>query len=290
MELNSTETKFGAGRSGAMNDASKQTPLKKEEQRDAEKRSGPESLVLCQAVVLKGEHELGRPTASLFWSGLAAGIAISNSLVAEGALRQYLPDAPWRDLVSSFGYSVGFLIVILGRLQLFTEHTVVAVMPTVASPSLQNVRKLARLWGIVFLTNQLGAFIAALCCLVFDLTSPQLTAAMLDVGRPMLERGFIDTMMQAIPAGFLMAAIAWMMVAAKTNHFWLVLILTYVIAIGGFAHVIASAVDAYLLALVGDAPPLWPIYGFVVPALIGNVVGGTGLFALFTFAQIKEQI
>lgn len=271
-------------------EASRQTKLKPKDERDAEKRSGPESLVLYQAVVLKGEHELGRPALSLFWSGLAAGIAVSNSLVAEGALHQHMPDVPWRELITGFGYSVGFLIVILGRLQLFTEHTVVAVMPVIASPSANNVAKLVRLWTIVFLTNQLGAFIAAFCCLWLGLTSHGLAAAMVDVARPMLDRGFIDTAMQAVPAGFIIAAIAWLIIATRTGHFWLVTLLTYVIAVGGFAHVIASAAGAYMLALTGNAPPLWPITGFVIPALIGNVVGGTGLFALLTFAQIREEI
>ncbi len=273
-----------------MDKASKQTNLKRDEKRDAEERSGPESLVLYQAVVLRGEHELGRPLTSLFWSGLAAGAAISNSLVAEGALHQHLPDAPWTKLITAFGYSVGFLIVILGRLQLFTEHTVVAVMPAIASPSVSNLRKLARLWGIVFLANQIGTFIAAFSFAVFGITSPELTRSMVEVSLPLLDRGFAATVLQGIPAGFIMATIAWLIVAAKTNHFWLVLLLTYVIGIGGFAHVIASAVDAYLLMLTGNAPVLWPLYGFVVPAVVGNVIGGTGLFALFTFAQIKEEI
>ncbi len=273
-----------------MDKASKQTNLKREEKKDAQERSGPESLVLYQAMVLRGEHELGRPMTSLFWSGLAAGIAISNSLVAEAALHRLIPEAPWRALITSFGYSVGFLIVILGRLQLFTEHTVVAVMPAIASPSIKNLHALARLWGIVFIANQIGAFAAALSFAAFGIGSPELIASMVEVSTKLLDRGFASTLLQAIPAGFLMATIAWLMVAAKTNHFWLVLILTYVIAVGGFAHVIASAVDAYLLVLTGNAPLLWPLYGFVLPALIGNVVGGTGLFALFTFAQIKEEI
>lgn len=270
--------------------ASTQTNLKTKEKKDAEERSGPESLVLYQAMVLRGEHELGRPATSLFWSGLAAGIAISNSLVAEAALNRVIPDVPWRELITGFGYSVGFLIVILGRLQLFTEHTVVAVMPAIASPSMSNLHRLARLWGVVFVANQLGAFIAALSFAAFGIGSPELVASMVEVSRHLLDRGFAATMLQAIPAGFIMATIAWLIVAAKTNHFWLVTLLTYVIAIGGFAHVIASAVDAYLLVLTGNAPPLWPLYGFVLPALIGNIIGGTGLFALFTFAQIKEEI
>lgn len=273
-----------------MTDASKQTPLKASEQTEAKKRSGPETLVLYQAMVLKGEHELKRPAKSLFWSGLAAGIAISSSLIAEGALFQHLPDAPWRDLVTGFGYSVGFVIVILGRLQLFTEHTVVSVVPVVASPGLSNLDRLARLWGIVFLTNELGAFIASVGFAKLGLTSPDLLNAMVDVSRPMLEKDFLSTLLQGIPAGFIIAAVAWMMVAAKTNHFWLIVLLTWVISVGGFAHVVASAAGAYLLALTGNAPPTWPISGFVIPALIGNIIGGSGLFAMLTFAQIKEEI
>jgi formate/nitrite transporter FocA (FNT family) len=270
--------------------ASDQTPLKASEQTEAKKRSGPETLVLYQAIVLKGEHELKRPAKSLFWSGLAAGIAISSSLIAEAALYQHLPDSPWRHLLTAFGYSVGFVIVILGRLQLFTEHTVVSVVPVVASPGWGNLDKLARLWGIVFLTNEFGVFLASLSFAKFGLASPDLLQAMVDVSRPMLEKDFLSTLLQGIPAGFIIAAVAWMMVAAKTNHFWLIVLRTWVISAGGFTHVVASASGAYLLALTGNAPAWWPIYGFVVPALIGNIIGGSGLFAMLTFAQIKEEI
>ena len=273
-----------------MNRASDQPQLKPEAHKEAEKRSGPESLVLYQAVVLKGEHELRRPVASLLWSGLAAGLAISTSLLAEGALYQHLPDAPWRELVTGWGYSVGFLIVILGRLQLFTEHTVVAVMPVLGAPSLGNFEKLAKLWIAVFLANQVGAFVAALSFAWFGLTGPELTAAMVEVSRPAMDRGFVDTILQGIPAGFIIATIAWLVIASKTEHFWIIAALTYVIAIGKFAHVIASAAGAYLLVLTGNASFGWAVGGFVLPALIGNIIGGTGLFAVLNFAQIKEEI
>ena len=270
--------------------ASAQTDLKPRDEREAEQRSGPESIVLHQAMVLKGEHELNRPATSLLWSGLAAGIAISISLIAEGALYQHLPDAPWRGLVTGWGYAVGFLIVIMGRLQLFTEHTVVAVTPALAAPSAGNFEKLARLWLIVFLANQLGAFVSALAFARLGLTGPDLTAAMIEISRSGSDRDFVQMLMQAIPAGFIIAAIAWLIIAAKSGHFWIIALLAYVIAIGKFPHVVAGASGAYLLALTGNAPPLWPITGFVLPTLIGNIIGGTGLFAMLNYAQIKEEI
>ncbi len=270
--------------------ASDDAQLKAEEHKEAEKRSGPESLVLHQAMVLKGEHELDRPAVSLLWSGMAAGIAISISVIAEGALHQRLPDAPWRELVTGWGYAVGFILVIMGRLQLFTEHTVVAVTPTLAAPSLGNLGKLARLWIIVFLANQAGAFTAALAVAHFGITSADLTAAMVEVSRPALERSFAQTLFQAVPAGFIIAMIAWLIIAAKSGHFWVIALLAYIIAIGKFAHVVASACGAYLLAFTGNASFGWALGGFVLPALIGNVIGGTGLFAMLNYAQIKEEI
>ena len=273
-----------------MADTSAKSSKQEEEQKEVVKRSGPESVVLHEALVLKGEHELGRPAASLFWSGLAAGIAISISIVAEGALHHRLPDSPWRELVTGWGYAVGFVIVIMGRLQLFTEHTVVAVTPALAEPSFGNFERLARLWTIVFLANQLGALLAALAFAKLGLTAPDLTAAMVEVSKVGSDRSFAEMLLQSIPAGFLIAAIAWLIIASKTGHFWIIAFLAYIIAIGQFPHVVASACGAYLLALTGNAPPLWPITGFVVPALIGNVIGGTGLFALLNYAQIKEEV
>jgi formate/nitrite transporter FocA (FNT family) len=270
--------------------ADDKSPEKAVEQEEIAKRSGPESVILHEAMVLKGEHELDRPAASLFWSGLAAGIAISISIIAEGALHQRLPDASWRELVTGWGYAVGFVIVIMGRLQLFTEHTVVAVTPALANPSLTNLQKLARLWVIVFVANQLGAFIAAMSFAWFGLTGPELTAAMVEISRPAMERSFVETLLQAIPAGFIIATIAWLIIAARSGHFWVIALLAYMIAIGKFAHVVASAAGAYLLAFTGNASFGWALGGFVLPALVGNVIGGTGLFALLNYAQIKEEV
>ena len=93
------------------------------ERQDVEELSAPRSPVIYEVVRQQGEDELCRPDSSLFWSGIAAGITIMASVIVQAALRHKLPDAPWREAVSNIGYSVGFLMVILGRMQLFTEQT-----------------------------------------------------------------------------------------------------------------------------------------------------------------------
>jgi hypothetical protein len=110
-----------------------------------------------------GDEELGRPVSSLFWSAVAAGIAIMASLSVSGALHLSIPDALWRDAVVSLGYPVGFVIVVLGRMQSFTEQTVVAIVPLAREKTVRNLARVARVWTLVLAGNLVGtATVAAL--------------------------------------------------------------------------------------------------------------------------------
>ena len=91
---------------------------------DIEERSSPRTPVIYEIVRRLGEEEMVRPIVSLWWSGLAAGLSISFSLLAQAILQSRLPDVSWRPLVADLGYSVGFVMVVLSRQQLFTESTV----------------------------------------------------------------------------------------------------------------------------------------------------------------------
>src|ERR1051326_6196389 len=99
------------------------------EKEEAAQRTSVKANVLHEAIRLDGDTELDRSASALATSGFAAGLSMGFSLIAEGLLRRYLPDTPWRPLVAKFGYSFGFLIVILARQQLFTENTLTAVIP-----------------------------------------------------------------------------------------------------------------------------------------------------------------
>lgn len=261
-----------------------------EEQREAEERSAPPARVVHAAVSEQGEDELGRPASSLFWSAFAAGIAIMASLSASGALHHYLPEAVWREAVTSLGYPIGFLIVILGRLQLFTEHTTVAVLPFARKPGLASARRVARLWAVVFVGNMVGAAAVAALAVFGAVQSPEILRGMVDVSARLLERTPAETLLQAIPAGFLVASIAWIRSATEGSGFWIVFAITYAIALCGFAHVVAGAAEAFVLLWHGAAGPGWVLGSFVLPALLGNLIGGTGLFALLAHAQVKDEI
>ena len=265
-------------------------PLDEAEQREIEERSPPTAKVVHAAVSLQGEDELDRPASSLFWSGVAAGFGIMASVWAQAALHQHLPPAPWRDAVAAFGYSLGFLIVVLGRMQLFTEHTMVAILPLARAPNRRNFRRVARLWSAVLFGNIVGVAAISALAIYGHIQSMELTGAMLDVSSRLLARSPGELLLQGIPAGFLIASVAWIRSAADDSSFWIVLSLTYPIALAGFTHVIAGGAEAFLLLWSGAAGTGWVFAGFLLPALAGNIIGGTGLFALLAHAQVREEI
>src|SRR5665213_2040755 len=100
-----------------------------QEQTEAEHRSSPSGAIVYSAILKEACDELERPSSALFWSGLAAGFSMGGSLIAEGLLANCLPDTPWRPLISKLGYSLGFLMAVLGRQQLFTENTLTPMLP-----------------------------------------------------------------------------------------------------------------------------------------------------------------
>ncbi|MGK2954006.1 MAG: formate/nitrite transporter family protein [Thiobacillus sp.] len=73
-----------------------------------------------------------------------------------------MPEATWQPAVTNWGYSVEFLMVIIGRLQLLTESTVAPILPLLASPSLAGQGQTARLLLVVPSANLVGTFLAAL--------------------------------------------------------------------------------------------------------------------------------
>lgn len=255
----------------------------------AERKAGS-AKVVHEVIRLQGDEELDRPLMSLLFSAFAAGLAISVSILAQAFLKLRLPDAPWAELVSGLGYSVGFVIVILGNLQLFTENTVTAVLPLATHPTIRNLIRLLRLWIAVFLANMAGTLLVAVLAAYRVIVSPEQLETMLALSQHALAHDAWTTFLLGMPAGFLVAAIAWILPNARGGEFWVVVTITYVIAIGGFSHVIAGSGEAWLCWLAGKATFGDAVMGFIMPALLGNVAGGTGLFAVLAHGQVRGEI
>lgn len=264
--------------------------ITKKEIEDVEELSTPRTPVIYEIVRRLGEEEMARPLVSLWWSGTAAGLSISFSLLAQALLEISLPDAPWQRLVSSFGYSVGFLMAVLSRQQLFTESTITAVLPLAANFTFTNLARMGRMWAIVLVANLAGTLVAAMFCAWTPALAPLVLHKMIEISGQLLDFSWVDMFFRSITPGFLIAAMVWLMPGAERTQFHAITLMTYLIALGGFTHIVAGSVEAFLLVIEGRADVSWMIFDFIVPTLLGNIIGGTALFAVIAYAQVMKEI
>jgi len=237
----------------------------------------------------EGDEELERPAKSLWWSGIAAGIGISTSVLAEGILAAELEGFAYRELIQNLGYTVGFVLVILARLQLFTENTITPVLPVLTQRGHGNFGRMMRLWAIVFAANMIGTFIAALSFTLGTIT-PDHLAGMMSVSHHYADAAGWDALTRGIPAGFIVAVLVWMLPSSKGFELFVIMLFTFLIAAGDFTHVVAGAVEVFLLILQGELGIAAGLGTLILPTLIGNIIGGTVIFALLAYAQVQEEI
>jgi formate/nitrite transporter FocA (FNT family) len=264
--------------------------ISEKEVQDVEEMSAPRTPVIYEVVRRLGEDEMARPATSLWWSGVAAGLSISFSLLAQSVLIAHLPDAEWRPLVSSLGYCVGFLMAVLGNQQLFTESTITVVLPVLKDLTPKTVWRMARLWMIVLAANFCGTLFAAIFCTFTPALPADLLQGMQDISRDLLELSWTEMLFHGVSSGFLIAAMVWMIPTAESAKFAVITLMTYLIAIGGFTHIVAGSMEANMLVLAGDWEWWRMLAQFFVPVLVGNMIGGTALFAVISYAQVMKEI
>ncbi len=260
--------------------------LTERERQEAEERTAVGAHVVHEAIRKEGEDELKRPASALAWSGLAAGLSMGFSLVAEGLLRSRIPDAPWRPLIAKFGYSIGFLMVILGRQQLFTENTLTAVLPVLHHCDRRNLGKMLRLWTVVLASNLTGAAAFAWVAANTPIFQPELRHAFLAIGQEDLDITFGNAILRGIFAGWLLAMLVWLLPFAETARVWVIVIMTWLVGVGGFTHIVAGSLEVLFVAASGVVSWQACVTGYMLPTVIGNIIGGVSLVAALNHAQV----
>ncbi len=255
-----------------------------EEEKQVEERSSPGGHIVYKAVQKEGQDELERTNSALAWSGLAAGLSMGFSLMSEGLLRSHLPDEPWRLLIAKFGYSIGFLIVILARQQLFTENTLTVILPLLRKRDLRTFGNVVRLWTIVLTANLVGAFLVAWVMGHTNALEPGVRQAMKEIGLASMQHDFLTLMIRGIFAGWLIALMVWLLPFAETARVGVIIIITYIVGIGEFSHIIAGSVDAFYLVVTG-VKTFAEYFAYMLPILIGNIIGGSSIVAAIAHAE-----
>ena len=258
----------------------------REQEEKAEEQSAPHGDVIYRAIRQDGDDTLLRTSRELAWSGLAAGLSMGLSLMTEGLLRMHLPDAAWTPLVTKIGYTVGFLVVVLGRQELFTEQTLNAILPLLSRDRRHGVlTNMVRVWAVILVSNLVGTAGFAAFMAWSGAFPPEAHQAFSHIGHAAMAHGFGTTLARAVYAGFIIATMIWLLPAADSARFWVIFVLAWLVGVAGLAHVIAGAVECLYVVFRGERPLMDFVAGFLVPAFIGNSVGGVALVAALAHAQ-----
>jgi len=272
-------------------DAGSRSPhLDDGEQEQAAQHASPRALVIHEVVREEGEAAMERTAGALLMSALAAGLSMGFSFLAQAVIQSSLPHTPWRPLVASFGYTIGFVIVILGKQQLFTESTLSAVLPVLTRRDLITVLKTARLWGLVLFANIAGTLIFAAMLQIQGVFSNDVVLALGELAKQPFSGGFAVTTLRAVYAGWLIALMVWLLPSARSARLVTILLITYVIAMSKLSHIIAGSVEASYAVMVGAASVRNYLFGFFVPTLLGNMLGGISLVAIINHGSIAAEI
>jgi len=258
----------------------------KHEEKLVQERVAIGAPVVYETIRREGEDELRRPAAALAWSGLAAGLSMGISFVTEALLAAHLPHQVWTPLVSRAGYSIGFLIVVLGRQQLFTENTLTVILPLMLQKDGRTFGRVLKLWAVVLSANLLGTFLFAACLAKIALFDTPVHEALMEIGAAHIGSSFGIVFVRAIFAGWLIALMVWLLPGAESARVSIIIILTYVIGLGSFNHIVAGSTTVFYMVVAHGVGILAYFRQFFLPTLLGNIVGGVALVAALAHAQV----
>jgi formate/nitrite transporter FocA (FNT family) len=259
---------------------------------EPEKGTRLSAVEIHDNILAGATEDAKRPASSLFWSALASGAVIGFSFLAAAYLSTLADSEPHKKALAAAGYPLGFIFVVIGRLELFTENTLEPVLPLLHERTMRRVRDLLRLWAILLVGNMIGALIFGWLIARTPMVDPSVHEGLRAVAEAGTRGGFGFVFYKAIYAGWLIAGLSWLLGATTARGAQIVLIwlATATISAFEFRHSVAGAVEAFYRVFAGAATWGEMVGGFIVPAVLGNVVGGVVLVALLNYAQVKSEI
>lgn len=250
---------------------------------DSTRRSAPQIL---EQVSKNGREELARSTHALAFSGVAGGLTMGLTGLSVAIARATLGDSPNTELVSHLFYPMGFIAVIIGRAQLFTENTLYPVILVLEEH--RHLLNMLRLWGVVFASNVVGAFCFAMLAVRAPSLRPEYVQELVKLGTGALASSTDHIFWSGVIGGWLIALVAWMVSASHWTIGQIVIIwmVTYVVGLGHFAHCIATSGEI-LSAVVAGQVAVAQYAHWIVFATLGNIAGGVTIVSILNYGQVK---
>ncbi len=246
----------------------------------------PTADQIYEQVSRNARHELDRAPLGLAISGLAGGITMGLTALSTSIVVAELGPGAVARFVAHFFYPIGFIAVILGRAQLFTENTLYPVALMLAER--RHGWKTLRLWVIVLCSNVIGAFLFALLAVRTGALQPEFVSAMSQMGADAANMTPSHIFWSAVIGGWIIALVAWLVSGSHsiTGSVMLIWLLTFVVGIGGFAHCIATSGEI-LASILHHQLAASRYLSWLLLATLGNIVGGVLLVTFLEYGQVK---
>jgi formate/nitrite transporter FocA (FNT family) len=248
----------------------------------------PTAIQIYAQVAKNARQELRRPARSLAISGLAGGITMGLTGLATAIARAELGTSGFAHFITTLLYPIGFIAVILGRAQLFTENTLYPVALVLSER--RHYLATLRLWIIVLVCNCLGTLAFAALAVRTDALQPRYVDNLSALGLEIANHSLSAIFWSAIIGGWIIALVAWLVSASHSisGSMLLIWLLAFVVGLGHFAHCVASSGEV-LSAVLHHQLPAVMYFRWLWPAVLGNIIGGVGLVTLLEYGQTAEE-
>jgi formate/nitrite transporter FocA (FNT family) len=252
-------------------------------QRDLDR---PTANEIYEQVSRNARRELRRPKRALALSGIVGGLTMGLTGLSVSVISALLGPSPWAQFVALLFYPVGFMAVILGRGQLFTENTLYPVALILVER--RHVWETVRLWAIVFPANVAGAFLFALLAARTKALQPDILHALAQAGVAATTPGMRQIFWSGVVGGWIIAMVAWLVSGSHsiTGSVAIIWVLTFIVGLGHFAHCIATSGEI-LAAVLSHGVTVGAYFRWLLLATSGNIVGGVVLVTLLEYGQVK---
>jgi len=255
-------------------------------QRDLDR---PTADQIYEQVSRNGRRELRRTALGLAISGIVGGLTMGLTGLSVSVVAALLGTAtPASRFVAMVFYPMGFMAVILGRGQLFTENTLYPVALILAER--RHFWATARLWALVFPSNVAGALLFAILAARTKALQPETLHVMARLGTEAASPAVSHIFWSGVVGGWLIAMVAWMVSGSHsiTGSVAVIWALTFVVGMGHFAHCIATSCEILVAVLSHSVAPMGYLR-WVIPATLGNITGGVVLVTLLEYGQVKLE-
>jgi formate/nitrite transporter FocA (FNT family) len=243
---------------------------------------------IFEAVLENARDEVHRSPGALAFSGLSGGLTMGLTGLAVAAIRAVAGSSPVMDLISLLAYPTGFIAVIIGRQQLFTENTLYPVILVLDKRRYLGLT--LRLWAIVFACNIVGALLFALIAVRFGAVGEEISRELVAMGQKAVSGAPAHLFWSGLIGGWLIALVAWIVTASHwtIGQVVMVWVLTFVVGVGHFAHCIATSGEIFCAVVAGATSP-GAYIAWLVPSTLGNIVGGVVIVSLLNYGQVRQD-